>query len=115
MGNQVGIYWRDVPVEDVLAGVTRQTVRGKDCTLVRYTYQPGSVFPAHAHPEEQLTVVHSGRIEFTVGAETLVLGAGMLAVIPGSTPLGARVLGDEPVVSDNYIASSQRSDLRWEA
>jgi hypothetical protein len=39
----------------------------------------------------------------------------MLAVIPGGTPHGARVLGDKPVVSDNYIASSQRSDLRWEA
>ncbi|MEZ4569987.1 MAG: cupin domain-containing protein [Thermomicrobiales bacterium] len=53
---------------------------------MRYTYQPGSVFPLHIPSEEQLTIVHSGEIEFTVGGEKVVLKEGMLAtILPAST------------------------------
>jgi quercetin dioxygenase-like cupin family protein len=113
MGNQGGISWKDVPVEDLMDGVSRQTVTGESFTLVRYTYQPGSVFPVHAHPEEQFTVVHSGEIEFNVGGETVLLKEGMFATIPPGVPHGARVIGDIAVVTDNYIASANRSGLKW--
>ena len=113
MGYQEGISWQDVPADETLPGIVRQSVSGESFTVVRYTYQPGSVFPAHSHPEEQLTIVHSGEIEFTVGGETVLLREGMLAVIPPGVPHGARVIGDTPVVSDNYIASAQRLGLRW--
>lgn len=113
MGYREGIAWRNVPVEQVLDGVTRQRHSGETFTVVRYTYQPGSVFPVHSHPEEQLTIVHSGEIEFDVGGEMVRLTGGSFAVIPGGVPHGARVLGDETVVSDNYIASANRSGLEW--
>ena len=48
--------------------------------MVRYVYQPGAVFPVHHHPEEQVTVVISGQIEFTVAGETVMLTAGKAAV-----------------------------------
>jgi len=114
MGNTEGISWKDVPVDEVLDGISRQVVTGESFTLVRYTYQPGSVFPLHSHPEEQLTLVHSGEIEFTVGGKTVLLKEGMLAAIPAGVPHGARVIGDSSVISDNYIASAARAGLRWE-
>lgn len=114
MGHQEGIAWQNVMAEEVLEGVTRQRHSGETFTVVRYTYQPGSVFPVHSHPEEQLTIVHSGTIEFEVNGEPLVLEGGMFAVIPGGVPHGARVIGNETVVSDNYIAAAERSGLAWE-
>ena len=113
MGDQEGICWQDVPVDEALPGVVRQSVSGESFTVVRYTYQPGSVFPEHSHPEEQLTIVHSGEIEFTVGDATVILKEGMLAVIPPGVSHGARVIGDIAVVSDNYIASASRTGLQW--
>ncbi len=111
MGYQEGIAWRNVPAEEVLEGITRQRYSGASFTVVRYTYQPGSVFPVHSHPEEQLTIVHSGEIEFSVGDETVLLNADTFAVIPAGVPHGARVIGDEAVVSDNYIAAANRTEL----
>ena len=113
MGNQGVFTWETVPKEEVLAGIVRQRITGDSFTVVRYSYAPGSVFPTHSHPEEQLTIVHRGSIEFTVDGERQVLTGGSLAIIPPETPHGARVVGDELVVSDNYIASSNRSDLDW--
>jgi quercetin dioxygenase-like cupin family protein len=113
MGHREGIAWRNVPVEEVLDGVTRRRHSGETFTIVRYTYQPGSVFPVHAHPEEQLTIVHSGAIEFQVDGQPVRLEAGMFAVIPGGIPHGARVIGNEAVVSDNYIAAGARTELQW--
>jgi quercetin dioxygenase-like cupin family protein len=105
--------WSDVEEDEVFDGIARQRITGDSFNLVRYTYAPGSLFPEHSHPEEQLTVVHSGEIEFTVGGETLVLRGGMLAIIPAGVPHGARVLGAEPVVSDNYIAEANRTPLQF--
>jgi quercetin dioxygenase-like cupin family protein len=93
------------------AGVTRQTIISSDATLTRYTYAPGCVFPVHQHPDAQITVVHSGVIEFDVAGESVVLRAGQVALIPGGVPHGARVTGDETVVTDNYFASARRAPL----
>ena len=49
--------WSSLPAESVLPGIERRVVQGERQTMVRYTYQPGSVFPSHSHPEEQITVV----------------------------------------------------------
>ena len=72
-------------------GVTRQTIISADATLTRYTYAPGCVFPVHQHPDAQITVVHSGVIEFDVAGKHVVLRAGQVALIPAACRT-ARVL-----------------------
>ncbi len=96
--------WSGIPVETVLPGVTRQTVDGLRQTMVRYVYSPGSVFPVHSHPEEQCTIVISGRIQFEIDNVQTELGPGGILVIPGDVPHGARVLGDETVESFNALS-----------
>ena len=96
--------WRGVPVEEVLPGILRQTVHGAGQTLVRYRYAPGAVFPVHAHPQEQITLVLAGRIAFRVGEERVELGPGDHAVIPPGVPHGASVLGDDPVETVNALS-----------
>lgn len=102
------ISWSSIPATEVYPGIARQTVNAERQTMVRYVYQPGAVFPEHQHPEEQITIVLSGHIEFTVAGETIPLGAGQAAIIPAGTPHGARVIGDQVV--ETFNALSPRRD-----
>ncbi|MDQ3547644.1 MAG: cupin domain-containing protein [Chloroflexota bacterium] len=108
------IDWSAIEATELFPGVIRQALTTTESTVVRYTYHPGCVFPVHQHPEEQITLVHSGEIEFEVGGEPVTLRAGQLAVIPGGIPHGARVITSETVVTDNYIASANRTPLQFE-
>ncbi|HYI16129.1 MAG TPA: cupin domain-containing protein [Thermomicrobiales bacterium] len=108
------IDWDAVEATELFPGVIRQAVTTTTSTVVRYTYHPGCVFPIHQHPEEQVTVVHTGVIEFEVGGEPVSLRAGQLAVIPGGVPHGARVTGSVTVITDNYIASANRTPLQFD-
>lgn len=113
-GDNVASYeWSEIPAEEVFPGITRQAVTGHEGTLVRYTYYPGCAFPTHSHPESQITVVHSGEIEFDINGQRQTLRAGQIATIPGSIPHGARVTADEVVVTDNYFASANRGKLQF--
>ena len=98
------VSWEELPAETVYPGITRQVVQGERQTLVRYVYQPGSVFPEHAHPQEQVTAVLSGEIEFEVGGQRRRLGTGEVAVILGGTPHGARVIGEQVVETLNSLS-----------
>jgi quercetin dioxygenase-like cupin family protein len=101
--------WSSVPAVDVMPGVTRQTVDGANQTLVRYVYAPGAVFPIHQHPQEQITVVLSGTIAFSINGEPAMLSVGEIAVIPANVPHGAHVIGDDVVETLNML--SPKRDL----
>lgn len=98
------IAWETIPAEQVYPGVARQVIDGDRQTLVRYVYQPGAVFPVHSHPEEQITIVLTGRIRFTVAGHPLTLGAGEAALIQPNLPHGATVLGNDTVVTLNALS-----------
>ena len=100
--------WSAIPATEVYPGIARQIVNGERQTMVRYVYQPGSNFPEHHHPEEQITLVISGQIAFTVAGETFMLHTGECAIIPAGTPHGARVIGDQVV--ETFNALSPRRD-----
>ena len=108
------VDWDTVEASEIFPGVVRQALTTQTSTVVRYTYHPGCVFPTHQHPEEQVTIVHSGEIEFEVDGQPVTLRAGQVAVIPGGVPHGAKVLATETVVTDNYIASAKRTPLQFE-
>lgn len=103
--------WDEIESVEVYPGIFRQSLSTPESTIARYTYHPGCVFPLHRHAEEQVTIVQTGEIEFDVVGEKIVLRAGQIAVIPGDTPHGARVVRDEIVITDNYIASANRTPL----
>jgi quercetin dioxygenase-like cupin family protein len=46
------------------------------------TFEPNAPAPEHHHFEQQIAIVLSGELEFTVGAETRVMRAGDCVVIP---------------------------------
>jgi quercetin dioxygenase-like cupin family protein len=98
------VTWSEFPAEEVYPGISRQVLHGKRQTMVRYVYAPGSVFPVHSHPEEQVTIVISGEIEFTIDGIPAVLRSGQAAVIPANMPHGARVIGNVAVETFNALS-----------
>ncbi len=96
--------WESLGSEIVYPGITREIVHGDRQTMVRYRYEPGSVFPVHQHPEEQITVVVQGRIRFEIDGATVELGPGEVAVIPPGVPHGAVVAGNELVETFNAMS-----------
>lgn len=67
--------------------------------VAKYVYEPGTVFPDHAHDVDKIDAVLSGRFRLVVRGHMKVLGPGEWIEIPRGTVHNATVLGDEPVVS----------------
>jgi quercetin dioxygenase-like cupin family protein len=64
-------------------------------SLVRYEFPPRAVFPRHAHPEAQVTMVLSGVLMFDYGDRVDRHEQGDLVSIPPNVPHEGRT-ADEP-------------------
>jgi quercetin dioxygenase-like cupin family protein len=54
----------------------------------------GAIVPEHAHENEQITYILEGRLRFTLGDETIDVGAGEVLTIPPNVPHAAEALED---------------------
>ena len=52
------------------------------------TFEPNSPAPMHHHAEQQIAIILSGELTFTVGGEERVMHAGDCVVIPPHVPHG---------------------------
>ena len=68
---------------DLFPGVSIRTTGGQNMLLSLVTFEPGSLVPDHAHPHEQMGLMISGHLRFTVGGITRTLGPGDTWRIPG--------------------------------
>lgn len=81
-----------LPGKTVFPGITGHYVHLNKLTCGEVTLVAGADVPTHQHPHDQVTYVLSGRFEFTVGQEKLVMEPGTCAVIPGGTPHSGKAL-----------------------
>jgi quercetin dioxygenase-like cupin family protein len=86
----------------IFPGVEILTTPGEEMMLSVVTFEPDSVVPDHAHPHEQMGIMISGRLEFTVGALTRVLGPGDKWRIPGGVVHSVRALDGPAVALDVF-------------
>ena len=82
----------DIAPREIAPGFSARFVHTPAMTVARVNVRADARLPAHAHPHEQLTTVLSGELELTVGGDVRVLGAGMIAFIPGGVPHSARAV-----------------------
>jgi quercetin dioxygenase-like cupin family protein len=82
----------------IFPGVEIRTTAGKHMMLSVVTFEPGSVVEEHAHPHEQMGMLISGRLQFTVGGVTRTLGPGEMWSIPGGVRHSV-VAADGPAVA----------------
>lgn len=86
----------------IFPGVEILTTTGDTMTLSVVTFEPDSVVSEHAHPHEQVGYLISGRLEFTVGGLTRVLGPGDRWKIPGGVLHTVRAVDGPAVAVDVF-------------
>ena len=89
---------------DVLGSRVSVKLAGSDTygllTMVEDHNDPGVGIPLHVHTrEDEVFRVLEGQVEFTLGEETMVLGAGDVAFAPRNIPHAWRVVGTVPARS----------------
>jgi quercetin dioxygenase-like cupin family protein len=79
-----------LPTEEPYPGVRRSAFSSRRATVTTYWFEPGARFPIHRHPEEQVTLIQEGDVEFSVGDEVHALSAGAWSVVAGDVEHGIR-------------------------
>jgi quercetin dioxygenase-like cupin family protein len=71
-------------------GVTAKIASGKKMMLSLVTFAPDAVVPPHSHPHEQMGMLVSGTMEFTIAGETRALSGSGMYFVPGGVPHAAK-------------------------
>jgi quercetin dioxygenase-like cupin family protein len=91
-------------------GVAGRVVEGSESTLAVIELDAGGVVPEHSHANEQLGVLVSGSLTFTIGGETRELRPGGMWRIAPDVPHDVRVGPEGAVVVESF--APRRAD--WE-
>ena len=83
------IDWSEQDFTEVRPGIFGATFHTPQLTATLYRYGAGSSWEEHQHPQDQVTTVLSGDIDFTVEGEKVHLDEGQTALLPGGTPHAA--------------------------
>lgn len=67
---------------------------GDSLSAMCVDFEKGFSFPPHAHEHEQLTIILSGKIRYTIGDETMIMEAGDTAYLPSNVLHTAVALED---------------------
>jgi quercetin dioxygenase-like cupin family protein len=85
----------------------RKMIHGREITVARIRLRKGAVVPMHSHPNEQISMLESGVLRFTISGEERVVGAGEAVVIPPDAPHMVEALEDSLAVD---LFSPRRED-----
>ena len=91
-------------------GVTAKIVSGEKLMFSLVTLEPGAVVPTHSHPHEQMGMLVSGTMEFTIAGETRLLTGNGMYLVPGGIPHAAKAGPQGAVALDAF--SPPREDYR---
>jgi quercetin dioxygenase-like cupin family protein len=85
------IDWDEQEFTEVRLGIFGATVHTPQLTATLYRYGGGTSWEEHQHPQDQITTVLEGVVDFVVDGKPVRLEAGQLATLPGGTPHSATV------------------------
>jgi len=91
-------------------GVTAKIVSGEKLMFSLVTLAPDAVVPTHTHPHEQIGMMVSGTMEFTIEGETRALSGNEMYLVPGGVPHAAKAGPGGAVALDAF--SPPREEYR---
>jgi quercetin dioxygenase-like cupin family protein len=95
--------WQNLTAPDAQKILEEEVIATQQLMVVRCVYRPGSAFSAHAHQQEQITIVESGSLAFSVNGDEISVGPGqMISVFPGVLH-ATRAVGATPVRALNIF------------
>jgi quercetin dioxygenase-like cupin family protein len=113
---------RTLPPQRIWDGVAGRTVHGDRVTFTLVELDAGVVVPEHSHENEQVGMLLSGSLVFTIGGETRELRVGEAWCIAGDVPhsvvagpAGAVVIEVFSPVRDDWSAleTDEPRPARW--
>lgn len=100
-----------VPPVDVWGETVRaRSANGERLTMALVELAPGAVVPEHRHENEQMGMVVSGSVTFTVDGETRTLGPGGTWRIPSNRPHDVVTGPDGALVVDVFAPAREDWD-----
>lgn len=85
----------------------RKVIHGRSLTVARIRLRKGAVVPMHSHANEQISMLESGSVRFTIAGKERILRAGDALVIPPDVPHTVEALEDSLAVD---LFSPRRED-----
>ena len=72
------------------------SIPGREVVQLRVDFAPGSSFPRHTHPGEEIIYVIEGSLEYEVAGKPITVNAGGVLFVPAGTVHAARNIGGVP-------------------
>jgi len=91
-------------------GVTAKIASGEKMMFSLVTLAPDAVVPTHSHPHEQMGMMVSGTMEFTIAGETRTVSENEMYLVPGGVPHAAKAGPGGAVALDAF--SPPREEYR---
>jgi unsaturated pyranuronate lyase len=99
--------WHTMEQEQLNPNCGRKAIHGNNLTVARLELKKGASVPEHSHINEQVSMVESGALKFSIGGGEQIVRAGDVLVIPPNLPHAAEALEDSVVVD---VFSPHRED-----
>lgn len=110
------ISFADLPTDSPMPLIDRQRIMGDNMMVSRVVLHKGFRVERHAHANEQIAIVLSGRVKFLLGEantpsehEELLVG-GQAIVLPPNVPHGAEAI-EETLILDLFSPPSQTTGI----
>ena len=103
--------WNDVELDQPMPSICRQVIRGEKAMVSRVTLEAGAIVPTHSHENEQIAMLISGRMLFTIGEdEEVELKAGQVLLLPSNIRHGA-IAAEDSVVLDVFAPPADKMGI----
>jgi len=76
------LKWAEIKEEKLNEKITRKLAVGQNEMVGRLQLAKGAIVPDHKHVSEQITMVMTGAIKFTIAGEDITVRAGEVLIIP---------------------------------
>jgi len=85
-------FWKPegIAPRTLAPGVTAKIASGEKLMFSLVTLAPGAAVPTHSHPHEQMGMLVSGTMEFTIAGETRLFSENEMYLVPGGVPHAAK-------------------------
>ena len=100
--SDVFVFGNEREAVPMLPGVTRKSLAYSESMIVcEIRLEKGAEIPSHQHVHEQSSTVISGKLRYTVGDETRLVGAGDSVMLASNVPHSI-VVEEEALVIDVF-------------
>ncbi|MEN8172825.1 MAG: cupin domain-containing protein [Chloroflexota bacterium] len=92
----------DRETKELAPGILARTFWGEKMLMAVVDLDPHTHLPNHSHPHEQVGIILSGKLEFTIAGQTRVLVPGDVYTIPGNVEHEAKTFEEPTKVMDVF-------------